>query len=141
MIPELHRKTNLMKKKSNSRSAFLDPRVFITLVFCAGGVLLALIALYPVPSARAQGARTNPTQSEEARIFAAGLKSLVNNSFEGLTPQKRADGSVYVNLEGRFQNVIVAKREDDGSLSQTCVNNPEAADAFLSATATKPLDR
>jgi hypothetical protein len=138
MIPELHRENNLMKKKSNSRSAFLDPRVFITLVFCAGGVLLALIALYPVPSARAQGARTNPTKSEE---FAAGLKSLVNNSFEGLTPQKRADGSVYVNLEGRFQNVIVAKREDDGSLSQTCVNNPEAADAFLSATATKPLDR
>ena len=138
-----------MKKNPNSQSAFFNPRSLLALAFCAGAVLLALLALYPVSSARAQGSQQKPT-AEEAKILAAGLKPLVNNSFEGLTAQKRADGSVQVNLEGRFQNVVVAKREDDGSLSQSCVNNPEAAAAFFNLTpqdvgaagvgaATKPL--
>jgi hypothetical protein len=140
-----------MKKKPNSQSAFFNPRSLLTLAFCAGAVLLAVIALYPVATARAQASK--PT-NEEAQKLAEGLKPLINYSSEGLKPQARADGSVYVNLEGRFQNVIVAKQEEDGTLSQSCVNNPESAAAFfnlnpqdlgaakavpVSGAATKPL--
>jgi len=42
-----------------------------------------------------------------------------------------ADGSVSVNLEDRFQNVTVARVNKDGSVSQACVDNPQAAGAFF----------
>jgi hypothetical protein len=143
-VPKLDRK-NFMKRKLSSQSALFNPRILLTLVFCAGGVLLALLALYPGTSARAQGSQQNPAASrrssltaQEAQTLADGLKALVNDSSEGLAPQTRADGSVSVNLEGRFQNVVVAKMEDDGSVSQSCVNNPEAAAAFFGLNLQSP---
>ena len=39
--------------------------------------------------------------------------------------------SMSVNVEGRFQNVTVARTNTDGSISQSCVNNPQAAGAFF----------
>ena len=44
---------------------------------------------------------------------------------------EHADGSVSINLEDRFQNVTVARVNKDGSLSQSCVDNPKAAGAFF----------
>ena len=68
---------------------------------------------------------------DEAQKIAAGLKQLINDSPEGLTPVHHADGSVSVNAEGRFQNVTVARINTDGSVSESCVNNPKAAAAFF----------
>jgi hypothetical protein len=34
-------------------------------------------------------------------------------------------------LQGRFQSVAVAKREADGSVTQSCVDNPKSAAAFF----------
>jgi hypothetical protein len=34
-------------------------------------------------------------------------------------------------LRGRFQNVMVARKEDDGSVTNACVDTPEAARSFL----------
>lgn len=68
---------------------------------------------------------------EEARKLAAGLKQMVNQSTEGLVQVRHADGSVSMDLEGRFQNVTVARVNKDGSVSQSCVDNPEAAGAFF----------
>jgi hypothetical protein len=45
--------------------------------------------------------------------------------------EQNPDGSVSVDLQGRFQNVILAKQNADGSLDQTCVDNAAAASAFL----------
>lgn len=72
-----------------------------------------------------------PLTPEEARRLATGLKQLVNNSDEGLVQIEQKDGTVSMDLEGRFQNVVLAKKEDDGSVSQTCVDNLEAASAFF----------
>lgn len=69
--------------------------------------------------------------AEEAQKLAAGLKDLVNQSTEGLSEVKHADGSSSVDLQGRFQNVTVAKINKDGSISQSCVDNPKAAGAFF----------
>ncbi|MEK6280498.1 MAG: hypothetical protein AABN95_09120 [Acidobacteriota bacterium] len=68
---------------------------------------------------------------DEAQKLAAGLKELVNQSTEGLAEVKHADGSVSVDLEGRFQNVTVARINKDGSIAQSCVDNPKAAGAFF----------
>ena len=68
---------------------------------------------------------------EEAKKLAAGLKQLVNQSTEGLVQVRHADGSVSMDLEGRFQNVTVVRVNKDGSVSQSCVDNPQAAGAFF----------
>lgn len=59
-----------------------------------------------------------------------GLKQVINQSTEGLSEVHHADGSVSLNLEDRFQNVTVAK-DANGRLSQSCVDNPQAAGAFF----------
>jgi hypothetical protein len=68
---------------------------------------------------------------EEAQKMAAGLKQMVNQSSDGLVQVKHADGSVSMDLEDRFQNVTVARVNKDGSVTQACVDNPEAAGAFF----------
>lgn len=68
---------------------------------------------------------------EEAQKLAAGLKQMVNQSTEGLEQVQHADGSVSMDLEGRFQNVTVARVNEDGSVSQSCVDNPQAAAKFF----------
>lgn len=68
---------------------------------------------------------------EEARKLAAGLKQMVNQSTEGLVQVQHADGSVSMDLEGRFQNVTVARVNEDGSVTQSCVDNPQAAAEFF----------
>ena len=68
---------------------------------------------------------------EEAQKLAAGLKKMVNQSTEGLVQVQHADGSVSMDLEDRFQNVTVARVNKDGSVSQSCIDNPQAAGAFF----------
>ena len=68
---------------------------------------------------------------EEAQKMAAGLKQMVNQSSDGLVQVKHPDGSVSMDLEGHFQNVTVARVNKDGSVTQSCVDNPEAAGAFF----------
>jgi len=78
------------------------------------------------PAAQAQ-----PLTEEEAQKLADGLKGMVNQSTDGLIETQHADGSVSVNLEDRFQSVTVARVNKDGSISQSCVDNPKAAGAFF----------
>jgi hypothetical protein len=68
---------------------------------------------------------------DEAQKLAGGLKELVNQSTEGLVEVRHANGTVSVNLEDRFQSVTVARVNKNGSISQSCVDNPKAAGAFF----------
>ena len=76
-------------------------------------------------------AQIRPLTQEEAQQMAEGLKLFVNQSTEGLKQVQHADGSVSMDLQGRFQNVVLAKKADSGTVTQSCVDNPEAAAAFL----------
>lgn len=77
-----------------------------------------------------QTGQMKPLTPEEAKQLAAGLKGMLNKSTEGLVEEHNADGSVSVDLKGRFQNVTVARENKDGTLSQSCVDSPRAAAAF-----------
>ena len=68
---------------------------------------------------------------EEAQKLAAGLKPMLNKSSEGLVTVQHPDGSVSMDLQGRFQNVAVARVNKDGTVSQSCVDNPRSAGAFF----------
>jgi hypothetical protein len=54
-----------------------------------------------------------------------------NKSTDGLVQIRQANGALSMDLQGRFQDVVIAKKNDDGSVSQACVDNPEAASSFL----------
>jgi hypothetical protein len=78
-----------------------------------------------------QTGQARPLTADEASRLAAGIKQLVNQSTDGLVQVQHADGSVSMDLQGRFQNVMLAKKEADGTVSQSCVDNVEAAASFF----------
>jgi hypothetical protein len=78
-----------------------------------------------------QTGQVRPLTQEEAQRMAEGIKQLVNQSTEDLQSVRHADGSVSIDLQGHFQNIAVAKRNSDGSLTESCVDNPKAAAAFF----------
>jgi hypothetical protein len=103
-----------------------------------------------------QTGQTRPLTPAEARRLADGIKQLVSQSSEGLVQIRRTDGSVSMDLQGRFQSVLIAKKEDDGTISQACIDNVESAAAFFeidpellgaaapiskAPTSNKPVDR
>jgi len=74
---------------------------------------------------------TRALTAEEAQHLAEGIQQLLDQSTDGLVQVQHADGSVSMDLQGRFQNVMLAKKEEDGSISQACVDAPEDAAAFF----------
>ena len=83
-------------------------------------------------SVNAQTLQQGPLTQDQAQQIADALKD--NKSTDGLVQVQNPDGSVSVDLQGRFQNVMLARKNDDGSVSQACVDNSSAASAFLSAS-------
>ena len=70
-----------------------------------------------------------PLTQDQAQEIADSLKD--NKSTDGLAQIRQANGSLSMDLHGRFQDVVIAKKNDDGSVSQACVDNPKAATTFL----------
>ncbi len=79
----------------------------------------------------ANNAQIRPLTQEEAQKLAEGIKQLVNKSTDGLVSVKHPDGTVSMDLQGRFQNVALAKKNDDGTVSQACVDTPQSAARFF----------
>ena len=75
--------------------------------------------------------QVRPLTPQEAQKLAEGIKELVNQSDKGLVEVQHADGSVSIDLQGRFQNVVLAKKNADGTTSESCVDNTESAASFL----------
>jgi hypothetical protein len=78
-----------------------------------------------------QTGETRPLTRQEAETLAQGIKQLVNPTTDGLVEVRHANGMVSMDLQGHFQNVSVAKREADGSISQSCINDLESAADFF----------
>ena len=74
-----------------------------------------------------QTGKLKPLTAQQAQELAEGLKKMVNKSPEGLTEVQHEDGSVSMDLEGKYRHVVVAREAEDGSLSMSCVDNPNAA--------------
>lgn len=80
-----------------------------------------------------QTGQMKPLSPEDAKKLADALKSELNKnkSSEGLVEEHNHDGSVSMDLQGRFQNVTVARVNKDGTVTTSCVDNPRAAAAFF----------
>lgn len=84
----------------------------------------------------AQALQQGPLTQGQSQQIADALEG--NKSTEGLVEVRHEDGTVTVDLQGRFRSVIMAKRNGDGSVSNACVDTPEAAKSFLKSDATAP---
>jgi hypothetical protein len=80
-------------------------------------------------SVNAKTLQQGPLTQEQSQQIADALEG--NKSTDGLVEVKHADGTVSMDLQGRFQNVMMAQKNDDGSVSTACVDTPEAARSFL----------
>lgn len=78
-----------------------------------------------------QTGEIKPLTPQEAQQLANGLAPMLDNSTDGLVQVHHADGSVSMDLQGRFQNVAVVKVNTDGTVEQGCVDNPRAAAKFF----------
>jgi hypothetical protein len=76
----------------------------------------------------ATGKIRKPTQ-EEIQQLVSGLE--LNDSVEGLTPRIVGTSTVAVDLEGRFENVMIVKINPDGTLAKACVASANDAKKFL----------
>jgi len=83
------------------------------------------------PQVEGQTAQVRPLTQEEAQRLSEEIKSRLNRSTEGLVEQQQPDGSVSMDLQGRFQSVVLARRNEDGSIEKSCVDNPRSAATFL----------
>jgi len=68
---------------------------------------------------------------EQAQKLAEGLRQVVNQSTEGLVQVQHADGAVQMDLDGHFQNAAVARVNNDGSTTQSCVDSPQSTGTFF----------
>jgi CHASE1-domain containing sensor protein len=79
---------------------------------------------------KATGALRKPT-AEETDAMVAQISVLTNRSSDGLTTRDYANGSKGMNLEGRFQGVVLGRAIADGSTEVRCVFTMNEAADFL----------
>jgi hypothetical protein len=78
-----------------------------------------------------QTGQIKPMTPEKAQEMAELLKARLNKSTAGLVQVQHPDGSVSMDLQGRAQNVVLARTNSDGTVEGTCVDEPLAAAEFL----------
>ena len=88
------------------------------------------IATREVTLDQTTGQRRKPTE-EEIEALVAQVSALTNRSSDGLTVTKRPDGSQMMDLQDRFNNVALARANEDGTTSVRCVTSMEEAAEFL----------
>jgi hypothetical protein len=76
------------------------------------------------------GKLRTPT-AEEARAIVETVAGLTNRSSKGLRVSQEPNGTTKVDLQGRFQTVVLAKPNPDGTNEIRCVTSLEEATAFL----------
>ncbi len=112
----------------------------VMIVLRRGLVLAILLSLFSSVSAFAQKAHKTDTDvsPEETAKFAAQVRSMINRSGEGLTVYKLQNGVKIVDLQGRFQSVALAKKDNTGTISTSCVSTQKEVDHFLKGEAATP---
>jgi hypothetical protein len=94
----------------------------------------AVIVGFLTAPAYAQKARkqdsTDPTPAETAQ-FLAEVAKLVHRSSEGLKVRQLTDGTKFIDLEDRYQNVVLAKVNADGTITTECVSTSAEARQFV----------
>jgi hypothetical protein len=106
-------------------------------------LLLLLICLLALPlsptfiqaSGGAQETKFDAQAAQRAAQRQAArnrVRELTSHSTKGLKFEKLRNGASFMRAQGRFQHVMLSRRNANGSLSAQCVGSVAEADAFLS---------
>ena len=105
---------------------------FFAIIFCA--LLIASqygIAVTSAQNNNKKAAIAVPTQDKKDRELARTIRELTNRTDDGLSETILPDGSVSVDLEGRFQNVMLSKLDRNGEPIAACVTSLDEANHFF----------
>ncbi len=91
--------------------------------------LIILSGLNPLLSVSAQN--QDMISRENDRRLAETIKPLTNRSSDGLVEQRYADGSASLDVQGRFQNVMLGKLKPNGEPTAGCVASLDEANLFF----------
>jgi len=106
-------------------------------------IVAVFILIFGVGTASAQHAAKNNSDhpnnkdtfrnmsADELNELEAAIAPSLSQSAEGLTMKDGPAGSKYVDLQGRFQSVAIAKVGSDGKVQTQCVTNMDEAKAFI----------
>jgi len=89
---------------------------------------------------QATGRLRKPT-TEETEAMVDQLKTLTNRSTEGLTATQQPNGTVSMDLQGRFGGVVLGRANADGTNEVRCVFTMEEAAEFLGLEETTSPDQ
>jgi hypothetical protein len=71
-----------------------------------------------------------PTDAETQALINT-LSTLANRSTDGLQVKTLPNGTKQVNLQGRFNEVVIGRANPDGTVETRCVQSVEEAAAFF----------
>lgn len=86
------------------------------------------------------GQLRGPTAEEVQAMTALAPDLRMNRSTAGLRQVVKPDGSIEMDLQGRFQSFALANVAQDGSVLTECVTTEEEAKAFLNTSATSETE-
>ncbi len=100
---------------------------FFAFAFLTGLLVIGSQSKFTVFSAKNENQTIDNAQD---RRLATTIRNLTNRSIEGLPEKKTAHG-VSIDLDSRFQNVMLSKIEADGEPAAACVTSVAEANEFL----------
>ncbi len=131
--------------KNSGKTAARRTKIGIILSVVAVALAIGTIALSRTPTQaqrtryvatkeivadKVTGRLRKPTAQETDQMVAQ-LKSLTNRSTDGLKEVKQANGTVSMDLQGRFGGVVLGRAKADGTTEIRCVFTMEEAEEFL----------
>lgn len=101
-----------------------------------GSLIVALEyvgTFYPVSAQNSDKIKVGngPDRLENDRKLAATIRRFANRSTDGLVEKTTPDGGISLDLEGRFQNVMLAKLDPSGEPVAACISSIEEANHFF----------
>jgi hypothetical protein len=110
-----------------------NPRSLAAILLATSAVLFADVASAESKSKGRKPQQVVPTGAEDSpaapavdAAAEATLERMISRSSEGLVEVVHEDGSVSMDLQGRFMSVLVATPAADGSLAGSCHTSLEA---------------
>lgn len=104
--------------------------ILLSLLLLIVGIVM-LGSEFGADNAAAQINKNGPADSARDKQLADLIRSKTNRTFDGLVEKVDKDGGVYVDLEGRFQNVMLAKIDGKGDPIAACITDIEEANNFF----------
>ena len=92
-----------------------------------------LFALTTLAGCAGEAGDTSKTSSKEAAATPVAQPLNLTTDSTGLVEQQTANG-VMVQLDGRFESAVIARRNADGTITTECHDEQHQAEAFMQGT-------